>query len=65
MAQLNAANEEAVAAFLEGRIGFLDIPRVTEGVLERSDSSEPSSLDAVKQADAQARELARKLIADR
>ena len=65
MAQLNAANEEAVAAFLEGRIGFLDIPRVTEAVLELAESSEPSSLDVVKQADSHARGLARKLIADR
>src|SRR5690606_26070585 len=31
---LNAANEVAVEAFLEGRIGFLDIPCVVEGALE-------------------------------
>ncbi|GAB0056353.1 1-deoxy-D-xylulose 5-phosphate reductoisomerase [Candidatus Magnetaquicoccaceae bacterium FCR-1] len=35
-AMLNAANEVAVAAFLEHRIGFLDIPRLIQGCLERS-----------------------------
>lgn len=34
---LNGANEAAVAAFLAGRIGFLDIPRVVEAALERID----------------------------
>ncbi|MBW3578678.1 MAG: 1-deoxy-D-xylulose-5-phosphate reductoisomerase [Actinobacteria bacterium] len=34
-AVLNAANEQAVAAFLDGRIGFLDIDRVVEQVLDR------------------------------
>ncbi len=33
---LNAANEVAVAAFLNGKIGFMDIPRVVEQTLERS-----------------------------
>jgi 1-deoxy-D-xylulose-5-phosphate reductoisomerase len=65
MTQLNAANEEAVAAFLETRLGFLDIPRVIEAVLERAESSEPLSLEAVKQADDQARQLAREIIAKR
>ena len=65
MAQLNAANEEAVAAFLASRIGFLDIPRIIESVLERSVMAEPTSLDVVKQADRDARELAREMISDR
>ena len=36
---LNAANEAAVAAFLAGRIGFLDIARTVEAVLERVPSA--------------------------
>ncbi|MCZ6830923.1 MAG: 1-deoxy-D-xylulose-5-phosphate reductoisomerase [Gammaproteobacteria bacterium] len=58
MASLNAANEEAVAAFLEGKIGFTAIPDIIETVLAQTDSSEPDSLDEVKQADAFARERA-------
>ena len=65
MAQLNAANEEAVAAFLDGRLGFTDIPRVIDQVLSRADFSEPTSLDVVKKADVQAREIARNVIAAR
>jgi 1-deoxy-D-xylulose-5-phosphate reductoisomerase len=34
---MNAANERAVAAFLDRRIGFLDIPRVVAETLERMD----------------------------
>ena len=58
MAALNAANEEAVAAFLEGRIGFTVIPDVIEQVLAQTETAEPDSLDVVKQADADARERA-------
>ncbi|ENO90297.1 1-deoxy-D-xylulose-5-phosphate reductoisomerase [Thauera linaloolentis] len=58
-ATLNAANEEAVEAFLERRIGFLDIARVIEPCLERCAGFEVDSLDAVLAADAQARGLAR------
>ena len=65
MAQLNAANEEAVAAFLDGRLGFTDIPGIIEQVLSRAEFSEPTSLDVVKTADVQAREIARELIAAR
>jgi 1-deoxy-D-xylulose-5-phosphate reductoisomerase len=61
-AVLNAANEEAVAAFLAQRIGFMDIPGVIEAVLEQENNPEPESLDVVKQADASARERARALI---
>ncbi len=59
---LNGANEVAVAAFLEGRIGFLDIARVVESVIERCDTlgmlQEPASLDAVSALDDGARRLA-------
>ena len=33
---LNAANEVAVAAFLKGKIGFMDIPRIVEKSLKRA-----------------------------
>jgi 1-deoxy-D-xylulose-5-phosphate reductoisomerase len=65
MALLNAANEEAVAAFLDRRLGFTEIPELIETVLARAKVAEPISLDVVKQADLQARELAREILADR
>ncbi|HAF56048.1 MAG TPA: 1-deoxy-D-xylulose-5-phosphate reductoisomerase [Thauera sp.] len=64
-AVLNAANEEAVAAFLERRIGFLDIPAVIAACLERSGSLAVDSLDAVIAADARARDWARAEISQR
>ena len=58
-AVLNAANEEAVGAFLDRRIGFLDIARVIASCLERCGGLAVDSLDAVLAADARAREWAR------
>jgi len=52
---LNAANEIAVAAFLEGRIGFLDIAATVETVIGRSNTAPVRSLDDVRAADAAAR----------
>ena len=52
---LNAANEVAVAAFLAGRIGFLDIAMIVEEVLNRYSAAKPSAIDDVLAADAQAR----------
>ncbi|HSR64142.1 MAG TPA: 1-deoxy-D-xylulose-5-phosphate reductoisomerase, partial [Xanthomonadaceae bacterium] len=51
---LNAANEIAVAAFLDGRIGFLDIPALVDNALAALPSGE-SSLEALRAADAAAR----------
>src|SRR6185369_4195556 len=51
-ALLNAANEVAVAAFLDGRVGFMDIPRIIGDVLERAERFPLASLDAVLAADA-------------
>jgi 1-deoxy-D-xylulose-5-phosphate reductoisomerase len=65
MAELNAANEEAVAAFLDGRLGFTDIPHVIEAVLSQADSAEPGTLDVVKEADHRAREHAKEEIENR
>ncbi|AMK17473.1 MULTISPECIES: 1-deoxy-D-xylulose-5-phosphate reductoisomerase [Sphingobium] len=56
---LNAANEVAVAAFLKGAIGFLDIAMIVEDVLNRYSAPVPSCIDDVLEADAQARTQAR------
>ncbi|SDF27072.1 1-deoxy-D-xylulose-5-phosphate reductoisomerase [Phytopseudomonas seleniipraecipitans] len=57
-AMLNAANEVAVAAFLERRIRFTDIARIIDGVLEAEPAVAVECLDAVLEADRRARELA-------
>ena len=56
---LNAANEVAVAAFLEERLGFLDIVAVVEATLETVGPTAPASLDEVIGLDDLARERAR------
>ena len=61
-ASLNAANEVAVAAFLEGRIGFLDIPRTIEHVLETQPTQPLSTLEQVIAVDNEARRLATETI---
>jgi len=62
-AALNAADEVAVAAFLSGQLGFLDIERLNAHVLERTDPESADSLERVLAADAQARRQARQWIA--
>lgn len=57
-ALLNAANEVAVAAFLDGRIRFDEIARLIEAVLNRISAIAVQQLDDVLQADAQARVVA-------
>ena len=63
-AVLNAANEEAVAAFLEGRIRFVDIPDVIARALDVADRhvSAPHSLADVRAADTWAHAHARETI---
>jgi len=61
-AVLNAANEEAVAAFLDERVGFLDIPRLIEGALEAVPVAEADRLETVLAADAAARAYVRRRI---
>jgi 1-deoxy-D-xylulose-5-phosphate reductoisomerase len=56
---LNAADEVAVAAFLNHEIGFADIPRVVEQTLSETEDRHPESIEEVLAADARARELAR------
>jgi 1-deoxy-D-xylulose-5-phosphate reductoisomerase len=59
---LNAANEIAVAAFLENRIGFLRIPTLISDVLERLPVEPIDSVEAILEVDDKARRLARQLI---
>jgi 1-deoxy-D-xylulose-5-phosphate reductoisomerase len=58
-AWLNAANEVAVAAFLEGVMSWTEIAEVIGEVLEDHDGTTPNSIDVVIEADRRARERAR------
>ena len=60
---LNAADEIAVAAFLEGGISFPGIPRTIEQVLAHTASASPSSIEEVLQQDRFARKIAAQLVA--
>jgi len=64
-ATLNAANEVAVAAFLDGRIGFLAIPAVIEATLESAETLPADSIDVLLAADAAARRDAGSQVAQR
>jgi len=61
-AVLNAANEEAVAAFLDGRIPFNAIPESVHEVLDDHPSAAVSRLEEVLEADAWARERSREAL---
>ncbi len=54
---LNAADEVAVEAFLKGQIGYLEIPRILEKVLQQTPKA-PLSWDNIYQADLEARRWA-------
>jgi len=64
---LNAANEIAVAAFLKNEIGFMDVPRTVERVIEHfckegSFSEAPKDIEAVLALDAAARQTANQFL---
>src|SRR6266568_4332197 len=61
---LNAADEVAVAGFLEGSIGFNEIPRIIEDVLAVTNSRHPGSIKEVLDADIEARNLALRHVAE-
>ncbi len=63
-AVLNAANEEAVRAFLAGGIGFLEIPRLVERVMDAYEKKNSRKLDVetILAVDGWARRLARQLL---
>ncbi len=62
-AVLNAADEEAVAAFLNGQLGFLEITSLCAEVLSRCGGNTLPNLAAVDAADARAREAFHDLLA--
>lgn len=64
-AVLVAANEEAVAAFVAGRLPFPDIPRVVEDVLARTPRAAVETVEDVEAADAWARREARAALGGR
>jgi len=59
---LNAADEVAVAAFLDGAIGFEDIPRTIKAVLDETSARHPESIIEVLQMDAESRALATQMV---
>lgn len=64
-AVLNAADEIAVAAFLEGRIGFLDIPSLVAQTLDEVPTSALQTLEDVADADHRARSTAKRIVETR
>lgn len=64
-AAYNAANEEAVAAFLRRHLRFVDIPRVVEAVLEEHDNTPVADIDDVLTAERSARAHAGRVVAAR
>jgi 1-deoxy-D-xylulose-5-phosphate reductoisomerase len=62
---LNAANELAVAGFLAGRIGFLDIAGLVDHIVSELPHAAAESLDDVLAADAEARARAGELIEEK
>ncbi|MDH3754599.1 MAG: 1-deoxy-D-xylulose-5-phosphate reductoisomerase [Acidimicrobiia bacterium] len=64
-AWLNAANEVAVQAFLDGLIDWISIPDVLETVLGRHDGTDATSLDVVIETDRRARQEAERVIGQR
>jgi 1-deoxy-D-xylulose-5-phosphate reductoisomerase len=62
---LNAANEVAVHAFLDGRLAFLGIAEVIERALDRLGAGPVHSFDSLYQADREARETAAELVGAR
>ena len=58
MRRANAANEVAVDAFLDGRIGWLQIAEVNDATLQQHDGAALASVDDVLAADSTARRIA-------
>jgi 1-deoxy-D-xylulose-5-phosphate reductoisomerase len=59
---LNAADEVSVAAFLDKKIGFNDIPRTIETVLKETGDAKPESIEQVLLLDADARQMASEVV---
>src|SRR4029453_427754 len=58
-AAMNAANEEAVHAFIDGRLGLTEIPQVIESVMNSHSNESVRDIETVLAADGVARNLAR------
>ena len=63
-AVLNAANEEAVAAFLQEQIGFLDIASIVKQTMVQTQNQDALSIDQLMMVDQNARKLALKIISE-
>ena len=61
-AVLNAADEVAVAALMQERLSFADLPKIIEKVLDAPDVIPDPSMDDILQADADARQKTEKII---
>lgn len=61
---LNAADEVAVEAFLQGVIPFTEVPRTIERALEAAPGTRPETIQEVLQVDQEARRIAHNLISD-
>src|SRR5436309_11166233 len=61
-AAMNAANEEAVHAFIDERIGFSDIPRVIDSVMRGHEQADAATLEGILKADGNGRGAARAAI---
>jgi 1-deoxy-D-xylulose-5-phosphate reductoisomerase len=59
---LNAANEEAVAAFLQNKISFLQIENLIENALEKHNVISKPSLEEIRNIDDQTRQFVSSLI---
>jgi len=59
---LNAADEIAVDAFLNGKLGFNDIPRVISAVLNETQAVRPESIEKVLEMDSAARQAAKRQV---
>jgi 1-deoxy-D-xylulose-5-phosphate reductoisomerase len=62
---LNAADEVAVEAFLEGRIGFQAIAEVVEETLNQAPVRQPGSIGDILEIDGESRSLCRELVVTR
>ena len=59
---LNAANEIAVHAFMNGRLDFLGIPRVIETTLDQLGTTPVRAFESLYEADREARAVAARLV---
>lgn len=59
---VNAANEEAVALYLKGKIGFLDISRLVRAALEHSPIGGGETVEEIEELDRETRRRTREML---